>query len=385
MFESFVSFVRELYNAPTDFIPLHAPRFRGNEKRYVTDSIDSTFVSSVGAYVDLFEQRIAEYTGATHAVAVVNGTNALQVALRLVGVGIGDYVITQPLTFIATCNAIRYQGADPLFVDVDAATLGLSPERLEEFLSQEATVEKQGCWHRASGRRLAACLPMHTFGHPSRVADLQSVCSHYGIPLVEDAAESLGSRYRGQHTGTFGAVGTLSFNGNKIITAGGGGAIITHDEALAKRAKHLTTQAKVAHAWEYVHDEIGYNYRMPNLNAALLCAQLEMLPQFLEEKRAIAQAYSDFFASQKATFIEEPEQALSNYWLNTVLLEDRTERNAFLQYTNDRQVMTRPAWQLMPRLQMFADAPRGTLSVAEDLVDRLVNIPSSAYSANPSL
>ena len=381
MFETFVAFVRKLYGIPTDFIPLHAPQFRGNEKHYVLDAIDSTFVSSVGDYVDLFEKRIAEFTGAAYAVAVVNGTNALQVALRLAGVGAGDYVITQPLTFVATCNAIRYQGANPLFIDIDETTLGLSAHKLEEFLSQKAMVDDQGlCRHKDSGRKIAACLPMHTFGHPSAIEDTLAVCTRYQVPLVEDAAESLGSYYRGQHTGTFGVAGTLSFNGNKIVTCGGGGAIITNEQKLATQAKHLTTQAKVPHAWEYFHDEVGYNYRMPNLNAALACAQLEMLPQFLEDKRLIAQAYREFFDSYETSFFTEPTQATSNYWLNTVLLKDRTERDAFLHYTNRHQVMTRPAWQLMHRLPMFEDALRGDLSCAENLVARLVNIPSSVRS-----
>ena len=378
MFESIVAFVRELYGTPSGFIPLHVPQFRGNEKRYLLDTIDSTFVSSVGEYVDLFEKQIAEFTGAGYAVAVVNGTNALQVALHLAGVTAGDYVITQPLTFIATCNAISYQGASPLFVDIDATTLGLSPHKLEEFLAHETTIDSRGyCVHTASRRKIAACLPMHTFGHPTQIDDIRAVCARYRIPLVEDAAESLGSRYRGKHTGTFGMAGALSFNGNKIITCGGGGAIITDDETVARQAKHLTTQAKVPHAWEYVHDEIGYNYRMPNLNAALACAQLEMLPQFLEEKRIIAQAYADFFASYEVVFVEEPEYATSNYWLNTLLLKNRSERDAFLEYTNKHQVMTRPAWQLMHRLPMFENTLRNDLSMAESLADRLVNIPSS--------
>ncbi len=378
MFESFVSFVRDLYQTPDGWVPLHAPRFIGREKEYLLDCIDSTFVSSVGEYVDRFEQQIAEFTGAAHAVAVVNGTNAIHIALRLVGVSAGDWVITQPLTFVATCNAIRYQGAHPLFVDIDAATLGLSASKLASFLAQEAFINDQGeCQHRASGRRIAACLPMHTFGLPAQLDEIQAVCQQYHIPLVEDAAESLGSHYRGKHTGTFGVAGALSFNGNKIMTSGGGGVIVTNDADFAQRAKHLTTQAKQPHAWEYVHNEVGYNYRMPNLNAALACAQLEMIPKFLEKKRKVAQAYADFFAPLEATFVTEPSETVANYWLNTILLRDKEERDAFLTYTNDQQVMTRPAWQLMHRLPMFDHTVRGDLSVAEGLMDQLVNIPSS--------
>ena len=381
MFESFVTFVRDLYGEPTEVIPLHAPRFSGTEQQYVREAIDSTVVSSVGAYVDLFEERLATWVGAAHAVAVVSGTSALQVALRLAGVAAGDLVITQPLTFVATGNAIRYQGADPLFVDVDATTLGLSPARLEDFLAREATVDGQGqCRHRKSGRRIAACLPVHTLGHPVAAPELLAVGTRYHLPLVEDAAESLGSYYQGQHTGTFGMMGTLSFNGNKIITCGGGGAIITDDPVLAARARHLTTQAKVAHPWEYWHDEVGYNYRMPNLNAALGCAQLESLPRFLADKRRIAQAYADFFAAHKVPFITESEPATSNYWLNAVLLPTRAERDAFLTYTHHHRIITRPAWPLLHRLPMFADALRDDLSVAEDLADRLVSIPSSTRS-----
>lgn len=381
MFKPFVSFVRNLYQTPTDWVPLHVPRFAGQEKEYLLDCIDSTFVSSVGEYVDRFEQRIAEFTGASHAVAVVNGTSAIHVALRLAGVTTNDWVITQPLTFIATCNAIRYQGANPLFVDIDAATLSLSATKLAEFLAREAFVDDGGeCRHRTSGSKIAACLPMHTFGHPAQIDKIRSVCSQYRIPLIEDAAESLGSYYRGKHTGTFGAAGTLSFNGNKIATSGGGGVIVTNEAKLAQRAKHLTTQAKQPHAWEYIHDEIGYNYRMPNLNAALACAQLEMVPEFLEKKRRVAEAYVDFFAPFEATFVTEPSEAISNYWLNTILLKDRAERDAFLTYTNNEQIMTRPAWQLMHRLPMFASAMRSDLLVAEELADRLVNIPSSVPS-----
>ena len=383
MFESFVAFVRELYQTDSEaFVPLHAPQFPGNEKRYLLDCIDSTFVSSVGEYVVRFERMMSEITGAAHAVATVNGTNGLHLALKVVGVQADELVITQPLTFIATCNAIRYQGAHPLFLDVDSRTLGLSAARLAEFFERATNHNEAGqCIHRSSGKRIAACLPMHTFGHPAEIATIAALCQQYRVPLVEDAAESLGSYYHGQHTGTFGAAGVFSFNGNKTITCGGGGAIVTNDEALAARAKHLTTQAKQPHAWEYIHDEVGYNYRMPNLNAALACAQLEQLDTFLLKKRVIAKAYQEHLTQYPSwTFVEEAEGTRANYWLNTILLASKEERDEFLQYTNERGVMTRPAWRLMHHLPMFAHCEREPLPEAESLVDRLVNVPSSVPS-----
>lgn len=380
MFKQFVSFVQQVYAAtPGEFVPLHVPRFRGNEKKYLLDCIDSTFVSSVGEYVNRFEQVMTEITGAKHAIAVVNGTNALHVALRIAGVKQHDLVISQPLSFIATCNAIRYQGADPIFIDVDGDTLGLSPIKLQEFLAKESYVNEKGeCIHQASSKRIAACVPMHTFGHPAQIEELAAVCQNYQIPLVEDAAESLGSYYKGRHTGTFGVAGVVSFNGNKTVTSGGGGVILTNDTEFAHKAKHLTTQAKQPHPWEYVHDEIGYNYRMPNLNAALACAQLEQLPLFLQSKRKLAEGYAQFFEKYEQTFIGEPMHSTSNFWLNTVLLKDLEERDAFLKYTNEHSIMTRPAWKLMHQLPMFAHCIKGDLRTAELLVNRLVNIPSSA-------
>jgi perosamine synthetase len=399
MFEEAVHFIREQFNTP-EFIPLHEPRFVGREKEYLIDCIDSTFVSSVGAYVDRFEAMLAEYTGAKYAVVTVNGTAALHVALKLAGVRPGDEVITQPLSFIATANAVSYCGATPCFVDVDRDTLGLSPSALRDFL--ETQTEDEGKTgrriNRASRRPIAACVPMHTFGHPCRIDEIVTVCNEYGLPVVEDAAESLGSFYKGQHTGTFGKTGVFSFNGNKTITCGGGGAIITDDESLARRAKHITTTAKVPHRWEFVHDEIGYNYRMPNLNAALACAQLEQLDGFLKKKRELAETYKTFFGTplrvvsfgeyQKhvrntsgptlgMSFVTEPEHARSNYWLNALILADRKERDAFLQATNDAGVMTRPVWRLMNELEMFKDCPCGPLDHAEWLEHRVVNIPSS--------
>jgi len=375
--QDIVDFIRGLYKTE-EFIPLHEPKFIGNEKAYVIDCIDSTFVSSVGEYVDRFEQMMADYTGAKYAVATVNGTAALHVALKLVGVSQGDEVITQPLSFIATCNAISYCGARPVFVDVDRDTLGLSPDSLRAFLSANATQTLAGCINNTTGRRISAVVPMHTFGHPCRIDEIAKICEEFGIPLIEDAAESLGSYYQGKHTGTFGKLAAFSFNGNKTITTGGGGMIITNDEALAKRAKHITTTAKQPHSYEFIHDEIGYNYRLPNINAALGCAQMESLPRLLESKRSIASAYAKFFSASNITFVEEPAQANSNYWLNALILEDKQARNAFLNELNEAGVMSRPVWRLMNELTMFYDCQSSDLSNAKWLEERIVNIPSSA-------
>lgn len=378
MYKQVVEYIRSQFPAQ-EFIPLHEPRFAGNEKKYVLDCIDSTFVSSVGKYVDDVEKRIAAYTGAKYAVACVNGTAALHMAMIVAGVKRNDLVITQPLSFIATCNAISYIGAQPAFVDVDLDTMGLSPEKLSGFLKEHAIRKADGfTYMKSSGQKIAACVPMHTFGHPCRIDELAAICSAYNIALVEDAAESMGSYYMEKHTGTFGLLGTFSFNGNKTITCGGGGAIVTNDEDLAKKAKHLTTQAKVPHRWDFVHDAIGYNYRMPNINAALLCAQLEQLDLFLEKKRQLAQHYQTFFKNGDIQFVSEPGNSRSNYWLCAVLLKDRKSRDEFLQYTNDNGVMTRPVWTLMNRLEMFKDAVCGNIDHALQLENRLVNIPSSA-------
>lgn len=375
--QAIIDFIRRLYHT-TDFIPLHEPKFCGNEKIYLNDCIDSTFVSSVGKYVDRFEQMLAVYTGARFAVATVNGTAALHIALKLVGVNQGDEVITQPLTFIATCNAISYCGATPVFVDVERDTLGLSPDSLRAFLTSSTEQTANGCINKTTGRRISAVVPMHTFGLPCRIDKVAKVCEEFRIPLVEDAAESLGSFYRDKHTGTFGKCSAFSFNGNKTITTGGGGMIVTDDEALAKRAKHITTTAKQPHSYEFVHDEIGYNYRMPNINAALGCAQMESLPRLLESKRAIAEAYADFFASSTTTFVVEPEHASANYWLNALLLEDRQARDVFLKELNDAGVMSRPIWRLMNELPMFWACQATDLTNAKWLEDRVINIPSSA-------
>jgi aminotransferase in exopolysaccharide biosynthesis len=377
MFKETVDFIKKEFPGQ-DFIPLHEPRFNGNEKKYLLDCIDSTFVSSVGKYVDDFEKRMAEYTGAKYAVACVNGTAALHMAMLVADVKAGDIVITQPLSFIATCNAIAYIGASHLFIDVDKDTLGMSPAALKEYLEKYAVKKDGVSYHRESGQKLAACVPMHTFGLPCRIDEIRAICDEYYIKLIEDAAESMGSYYKGKHTGTFGTLGTFSFNGNKTITCGGGGAIVTDDQNLAKRAKYLTTQAKVPHRWEFVHDEIGYNYRMPNLNAALMCAQMEQLPEFLQSKRELAASYKKYFEQYSAEFVSEIKEANSNYWLCAILLKDKTERDSFLTYSNDNGVMTRPVWQLMNKLVMFKDALKGDLSNAESIEERLVNLPSSA-------
>lgn len=389
-FAEIVQFIRETFHKPEGFIPLHEPTFRGNEKKYLEECIDSTFVSSVGKFVDRLEEDIARFAGAKKAVVCVNGTNALHLALMLVGVKQNDEVITQPLTFIATANAISYCGAHPVFVDVDNDTLGLSPRALGIFLAENAEVKTDGCYNRTTKRRIAAIVPMHTFGHPCRIDEIAEICKKYNIELVEDAAESLGSYYspressgtnisqgKEKHTGTFGKIGVLSFNGNKIITTGGGGMLLFNDEKLAQRAKHLTTQAKVPHPWEFLHDEIGYNYRMPNINAALGLAQLEQINKFLIAKRNLATDYKSFFHRIGIQFVEEPANSQSNYWLNSIILSDRLERDKFLTYTNNNGLMTRPVWELMNRLCMFRNAQCGDLKNAEWIADRLVNIPSS--------
>ena len=376
MFDRLVGFIRDQYRTD-EVIPLHAPVFNGRERELLLDTIDSTFVSSVGKYVDRFEADIATLTSSPSAVAVMNGTAGLHVALELVGVAPGDLVVTQSLTFVATCNAISYCNAEPLFIDVDRKTLGLSPTALEAWLSEHAFIDDDGdCRTRVGHRRVKACLPMHTFGHPVDIDALIAVCKPWRLILVEDAAESLGSYYKGRHVGTFGKIGVLSFNGNKIITTGGGGMLLT-DEGTATRAKHLTTTAKLPHAYEFVHDAVGYNYRLPNLNAALGCAQLEQLPSFLASKRALAGRYSEFFKGSDLRFIVEPDDCYSNYWLNGVICQDRAQRDALLKSTNGAGVTTRPIWRLMTRLPMFAAALRGTLENAEWLEARVVNLPSS--------
>ncbi|WP_201352336.1 LegC family aminotransferase [Hydrogenimonas urashimensis] len=371
-----IDFIRSLYGKEA-FIPLHAPVFAGNEKIYLQECIDSTFVSSVGRFVDRFEAMVAEFTGAAYAIATVNGTAALHVALKLVGVDEGSEVITQPLTFVATCNAISYCRARPVFVDVDKDTLGMSPDSLEAFLQKHAMVQGGVCINKTTGRRISAVVPMHTFGHPCRIDRIAELCERYAIPFVEDAAESLGSYFKGRHTGTYGRVGVFSFNGNKTITTGGGGMLVTDDEALAARAKHITTTAKIPHSYEYIHDEIGYNYRLPNLNAALGCAQMERLEEMLENKRATATAYRHYFEGvNDITFVEEPVDARSNYWLNAIILDSREERDRFLMESNGAGVMVRPIWRLMNRLTIYETCQSMPLDNALWLEERVVNIPS---------
>jgi perosamine synthetase len=362
-------------------VVLHEPHFSGNEWAYLKDCVDSTFVSSVGAYVDRFERELAEVTGADHAVAVVNGTAALHACLLLAGVGRDDEVLAPALTFVATANAIAYCGAVPHFVDSTEETLGVDPVKLGEYLARIG-VRREGAWvNGATGRRLAAIVPMHTFGHPVDMDALEAVASEFELPIIEDAAESLGSLYKGRPVGSSARLAALSFNGNKVITTGGGGAILTNDPALAKRAKHLTTTAKQPHAWAFNHDQVGFNYRMPNLNAALGCAQLEQLQGFVASKRALAAAYEAAFAQVPGvSFFREPSFAASNYWLNAILLDEglAAERDRVLELTNAAGLMTRPAWTLMCDLPMYADCPSMDLPVARGIARRLINVPSSA-------
>ena len=378
MLNKFINFVHELYNT-NDFVPLSVPKFIGNEKKYIDECIDTTFVSSVGKFVDRFEDDIAKYTGANKAVVCVSGTNALHMSLMLAGVERSDEVLTQALTFIATCNALSYIDAQPVFIDVDKCTMGLSPDAVREWLCKNAEIKDGQCFNKNSGRRIKACVPMHTFGHPVRIEELVQVCAEYHIELVEDAAESIGSKYKGKHTGTFGKVGAISFNGNKTITTGGGGMMLFQDEELGKFAKHITTQAKIPHRWEFRHDHIGYNYRMPNINAALGCAQLENIDKLVASKREVAAAYAEFFKNiDGIDFFVEPENCFSNYWLNAVITENKEKQQEFLQYTNDNGVMTRPIWELMNRLPMFEHCEHDSLANTIWFADRVVNIPSSA-------
>ena len=376
MFENIVNFIQETYQTKS-FIPLHEPKFDGNEKKYLNECIDSTFVSSVGKFVDEFEEKIADYTGAKYAVATSNGTSALHTSLLLANVDQNNEVITQPPTFVATCNAISYCGAQPVFIDVDKDTMGLSPSALKYFLENNTTVKNKQCINNLTGKVIKACVPMHTFGHPCRIDEIKEICDKHYVFLIEDAAESLGSTYKGRHTGTFGQLGVMSFNGNKIITAGGGGCIITNDKTLAKKAKHLTTTAKVSHDWDFNHDMVGYNYRMPNLNAALLVAQLENLDNFISSKRKLANIYETFFNSTDYVFVKEPMDSKSNYWLNSILLKNKQQRDDFLNETNSSGIMTRPIWTLMNKLPMFENAQCGNLINSEWLEERVVNIPSS--------
>jgi len=364
---------------------LHEPRFAGNEWTYRKEGLDSTFGSSVGPFVDRFESDLAAYTGSKHAVAVVNGTAALHIALKLAGVQPGDEVLVPALTFVATANAIAYCGATPHFVDCEERTLGLDPQALRDYLRGISEIRGGQCLNRATGRVIRAVLPVHTFGHPVDVDGVLALARDFHLAMVEDAAESIGSTYHGRHTGTFGVMGALSFNGNKAITTGGGGAILTNDPELARHAKHLTTTAKVPHRWDYLHDEIGYNYRMPNLNAALGCAQLEQLPGFLAEKRRLFEGYyAAFSAVPHARIVAEPPGCRSNYWLQTLLVDESAaeQRDAILAATNDIGLMTRPTWVLLDRLPPYRECPKMALTVAASLARRVINLPSNVITAN---
>ena len=374
--DTIIQIVKSIY-PNLDFIPLHEPRFVGNERKYVLDAIDSTFVSSVGAYVDQFESMMTKITQTQKAVAVVNGTSALQVALRLVGVNPGDEVITQALTFIATTNSILYNGASPIFIDVDYDTMGLSPKAVSDFLEEYCELREDVCYNKNTNKKISACLPMHTFGFPVNLTELINVCNKWKIPIVEDAAEAVGSEYNGLPVGGFGQVGVFSFNGNKIVTSGGGGAIVTNNLEIGKRAKHLTTTAKVPHPYEYIHDEIGYNFRMPNLNAALACAQLENLNEFVENKRNLANSYTSYFKEKGIKFRTELPGSKSNYWLMCIELENKKERDNVLEFTNKNGVMTRPIWQLIYKSKFYSDFQKDSQRNASLLEDRIINIPSS--------
>jgi len=376
-FKKITDFIHDLYGGG-DFIPLAVPVFIGNEKKYLNECIDTTFVSSVGKFVDRFEEDTARYTGCKRAVVCVSGTNALHMSLMLAGVERDDEVLTQALTFVATCNALSYIGAHPVFIDVDRDTMGLSPVAVREWLAKNSEQKNGECYNKRTGRRVKACVPMHTFGHPVHLDELIEVLKEYHIELVEDAAESIGSLYKGKHTGTFGKVGALSFNGNKTITTGGGGMMLFNDEELGAYAKHITTQAKIPHRWEFRHDHIGYNYRMPNINAALGCAQLEHIEEYVASKRETAKAYEEFFKDiPEIEFFTEPKDTRSNYWLNVVILKDKEAQLNFLEYTNDNGVMTRPIWELMNRLPMFEKCENDGLKNTIWFADRVVNIPSS--------
>lgn len=372
--------LRQVIEAQDSFVGLHEPIFVGQEWAFVKECLDTGWVSSVGKFVDRFERQLADYTGVARAVAVVNGTAALHICLILAGVRENDEVLVPALTFVATANAVSYCKAIPHFVDCEERTLGLDPAKLADYLSEIVEIKDGESWNRITNRRIAAVVPMHAFGHPVDLDPLVEVCNRFGLFLIEDAAESLGSFYKGQHTGHHGRLSALSFNGNKIVTTGGGGAILTDDIELAQFAKHLTTTAKVPHRWEFKHDHVGYNYRLPNINAALGCAQLEKLPWFLEQKRNLANRYQHAFSGMVGVkFFTEAEFAESNYWLNVLLFDDSyaDSLEGFLTASNDQGIMTRPAWTLMPDLPMYRSCPKMDLSVSKSLACRLVNIPSS--------
>lgn len=376
-FDNFIKCVRSAYQTD-DFIPLHEPRFTGNEKKYLLDTIETTFVSSVGAYVDKFEKQIADYTKTSKAAAIVNGTSAIQVALRIAGVSQGDEVITQALTFVATANAIKYNFADPVFVDVDYDTMGLSPRALKDFLEEFGDLREDGAYNKKTGKKISCILPMHTFGFMCRMDEICDIANRWQIPVVEDAAEALGSFYKNKAAGSWGLMGAFSFNGNKIITSGGGGAIVSSESSYAEKAKYLTNTAKVPHTWEYYHDELGYNFRMPNLNAALISAQLEQIDKFIESKKSVFNHYLSELKNEKYFVKESPAETDWNYWLISLQFENMEERDSFLKYSNDQKVMTRPIWKLMFDLPMYKDYIKDDQKNAKLLSETIVNIPSSA-------
>ncbi|ATF15924.1 LegC family aminotransferase [Brevibacillus sp. HB1.4B] len=380
--QALVNQLKSVVAIDNDFIALHEPSFLGNEWAYVKDCLDTGWVSSVGKYVDQFEDMLKDYTGVKHAVAVVNGTAALHISLMLTGVEQGDEVLVPTLTFIATANAVSYCGAVPHFVDSSELTLGMDPIKLQQYLQEIAEVRDGFCYNKFSGRRIKAAIPMHTFGHPVDLDPLLEVCQRYHINLIEDAAESLGTYYKGKHTGNWGKLSILSFNGNKIVTTGGGGAILTNDDELARLAKHITTTAKVKHTWAFLHDQVGFNYRLPNINAALGCAQLERLPQFIRNKRSLADMYQAALSKiDGVRLFIEPSFAESNYWLQTIILDDRymDARDDVLNFTNEHGFMTRPVWTLMHRLAMYENCPKMDLSIAERLERKIINVPSSPF------
>jgi perosamine synthetase len=359
------------------FVPLHRPVFEGNEKKYLVECINSNFVSSVGERVKEFERHCSSFTGVKHTISTVNGTSALHVSLKSVGVSSGDEVITQALTFVATCNAISYCGASPVFIDVDRDTMGLSPNALDHWLKTNTEIKSGKAFNKLTGSKIAACIPMHTFGHPLRIAEVVDICNQYGIPVIEDAAEALGSYINGKHVGGFGKAATLSFNGNKVITTGGGGMILTNDSAFAKHALHLTTTAKVPHDYEFIHDEIGFNYRLPALNAALGCAQMERVNDMLDKKALVAQVYREFSHKNGINFVEGMEGARPNFWLNAIITNSKNERNKILKYMNAKNVMVRPIWRLMNSLDIYKHCATDELKNSRWLEERVINLPSS--------
>jgi len=372
-----INFIKSIYNT-NDAVCLHEPRFIGNEKKYLMETIDSTFVSSVGPFVDQFEQKMSTLTNTVRSVAVANGTCALQISLMLAGVKSGDEVLTQALTFVATANSIAYLGASPIFIDVDLDTMGLSPKALDEFLNENAELRDDGSYNKKTGKKISACMPMHTFGFMCRIEEIVKICNKWKISVVEDSAEALGSKYRGKSSGSFGLLGAFSLNGNKIVTSGGGGAITTNNIHLGNEAKHLTTTAKIPHKWEYTHDKLGYNFRLPNVNSALACAQLEQLDNMKNSKKKIFNQYKDFFKNSEINFVNIPQNTDWNYWLMSIMLENKKERDIFLEETNSKGIMTRPIWTLMYRLPMYKKNQRDSQKNAEYLEKRIVNLPSSA-------